>query len=182
MESCGETTRRNFNYSELFQYSQLFYLADDFHKVLFLPIPKTGCSTWKMAILNNTQTAGPELKGVCPHNKKIIQKYGLRMFRYLTLKERAKLFESYYKVLTVRHPLDRLESAYTDKIVFFNQSSHKYVIGLLTYKYGEGNFSTKDLHQYDLTFDDFLPFAMKIYDRHWGNFNKVARPCVSNFR
>ena len=177
---CKSPQGSSLNYSKIFEHSEKLYFVDDVHKLLILPIPKAGCTSWKMTLLNSSRLSGPHLQNVTVHNKDIFREHGFRIFKELAMEEKTDIFESYYKILSVRHPFDRLESAYIDKIVQYTKDP-QYKIYLLNFKYGIGNYS-KDISLSNLTFEDFLNGVMGYPERHWDSYQKTAFPCVANLR
>ena len=93
-------------------------IIDHRRKILFCAIGKNGCTTWKTLMANNTGI-GPNLtsnfnpKSYIHHN---LDLFGIVQQRRLT-KDLYERIENYTKFLVLRHPFDRLLSAYFDKAV-----------------------------------------------------------------
>ena len=104
----------------------LRFVVDEKHKILYCELPKTGCTNWKKTLLKLIQ---PDTFGKMkwenihsPHGKK-----GDNGYRYLNTYPKEKqieYLETFYKFSFVRHPLERLLSAYRDKVSIILQSWH----------------------------------------------------------
>ena len=81
-------------------------IVDDKHKLIYCPIPKIGSTTWAR-YLNSAMGHG-KLNNTAGQVTKSLSMY--------TDEEAEYRLTNYMKILVVRHPLDRLVSAYKDKI------------------------------------------------------------------
>ena len=90
------------------------FVVDENNKVLYCELPKVGCTNWKRTMLQLIQPntfgklAFDDIKG--PHGH-----YGEEGYKYITewpAEERLKMVDSFYKFIFVRHPLERILSAY----------------------------------------------------------------------
>ena len=93
---------------------------DHKHKILACLPPKSGCTTWK-AILANNSGSKPLPRKFDPMRLHLgtLPKYGIKKYTELrSTDERKKVLydKSYTKIMIVRHPFDRVYSAYYDKI------------------------------------------------------------------
>ena len=96
----------------------LRFVVDEKHKILYCELPKTGCTNWKKTLLKLIQ---PDTFGKMkwenirsPHGKK-----GPNGYSYLNeypLEKQLEYLDTFYKFSFVRHPLERLLSAYRDKV------------------------------------------------------------------
>jgi hypothetical protein len=114
-----------------------FCLVNDEKKVLYCPLTKTGCTSWKLAMVSSTSTfqrehpnhnmseilAGQDLKFsirdknkllLDVHDSKVLQKYGIRKINLKDLK--IQDYKDYFKFIFVRDPYDRLVSGYSQKL------------------------------------------------------------------
>ena len=92
-------------------------LVDEKLKVIYSFIPKSGCTTWKHLWKGNL--SGKAVKGEEYTHMTYINKYGLKFVSQYPVKERDGFLtdDTFIKFLVVRHPYDRLLSAYADKFV-----------------------------------------------------------------
>ena len=90
------------------------FVVDENNKVLYCELPKVGCTNWKRTMLQLIQPktfgklAFDDIKG--PHGH-----YGEEGYKYITewpAEERLKMVDKFYKFIFVRHPLERILSAY----------------------------------------------------------------------
>ena len=93
---------------------------DHKHKILACLPPKSGCTTWK-AILANNSGSKPLPRKFDPIHLHFgsLPKYGIKRYTELrTADEQNKVLydKSYTKIMIVRHPFDRVYSAYYDKL------------------------------------------------------------------
>jgi len=96
------------------------FVVDENNKVLYCELPKVGCTNWKRTMLQLIQPktfgklAFDDIKG--PHGH-----YGEEGYKYITewpAEERVKMVDTFYKFIFVRHPLERILSAYRDKVQY----------------------------------------------------------------
>ena len=162
-------------------------MVDDVHRVLLLSIPKTGCTAWRWTIYNSifqpntTLQDGQKIKYI--HDTYYLKDKGFRDFSSLSETEKEHLFGRYFNILSVRHPLDRLESCYIDKIVNYKQVSPSYRVGVLHHKQKiEGGSLTSKLDlNTNVTFEDFLSFVLVASNEHWNSVERLALPCQMNY-
>ena len=161
-------------------------IVDDRHKLLFCDIPKVGSTSWKVTIALLT---GQVLKRdilhknyLAVHSPYYMAQLGLYTLNSAHPKLIRKKLKRYYKFLVVRHPLDRLVSAYTDK--FLNQDGYKdwYENMKIIIK---ARYRDDDADQNaTITFREFLNYAAdsdSIRDRHWLSYQYLCGPCVIDY-
>ncbi|KAK3755476.1 hypothetical protein QZH41_005970, partial [Actinostola sp. cb2023] len=90
-------------------------LVNDEHGVLYCYVPKVACSNWKrvMAVLDGKANSTDEI-GQVPHST------FKRLSRYPPAEIQYRL-ENYYKFMFAREPLQRVVSAYKDKLTGNNE-------------------------------------------------------------
>ena len=112
-------------------------LVDDKHKVLFCAIPKAGCTSWKALLLSllsgDRQFISQGREGYLGeqfHGSSYLKANGLQVLTDYPVEKRSMMLSSYTKIIAVRDPLDRLLSAYRDKLLLRvadnNQTQCKY--------------------------------------------------------
>ena len=148
-------------------------IVDHAHKVAYCAVPKAGCSSWK-TILANISSRGKvkpnmtlrELRGL--HRN--IDKYGLTKMQY------NNKLSNYIKFMVVRHPMDRLLSAYRDKMrgrdVTYNHLANSVVKQFRQNKTNMEKFPT------------FLEFVRMVLSNvslanepHWSKYFYNCDPC-----
>uniref|UniRef100_A0A7M4FL70 Carbohydrate sulfotransferase n=1 Tax=Crocodylus porosus TaxID=8502 RepID=A0A7M4FL70_CROPO len=85
------------------------------HKLIYCEVPKVGCTNWKRIIFllqMNLSRDASEIKHDYIHTSHLLK----RLSSYPSDKQ-EELLNSYTKVMFTRHPLERLVSAYRDKLL-----------------------------------------------------------------
>ena len=157
--------------------------VDEKHDVLVCQHQKVGLTTWYNILCNNTRSPDDKrhLYGYdCIKNSEEV--FRLDDDRYSDEDILYRL-EHYYKVMTVRHPLDRLVSAYRH---CFRDANHYY----------RTNHGTKILNKYrknitpeqrtsgkGVWFQEFIQYINDGYkDVHWrGPYDDKCHPCSIHF-
>ena len=156
-------------------------LVDDVHKVLMCTHAKVGSSTWKSILADNIKPL-EEVKMNSPMHGNV-HKFGiwqLSDIRYSDEDIQQRL-NTYYKVMVVRHPYDRLQSCYFDKIAQkikgFLPTIHNIIAKLYP------NASEKITKDGNITFSDFVRWIQLGHnDKHWqGPYHKRCFPCLVHY-
>ena len=99
-----------------------FIRVDNKHKVLICTIPKAGCTSWK-ALLVFLQHGDRELMskqssylGKDIHPPSYLKAQGIHTLTDYPMEKISMMLSSYTKIIAVRDPVDRLLSAYRDKL------------------------------------------------------------------
>ena len=111
------------------QLSQLFkenVLVDDKHEVMFCYVAKAGSTSYKSILIElselyqktygNTSVMSQVTAVRDIHDESFMKKYGIRRMSRYSNEEKRKILANYFKVMAVRHPLDRLYSMYVNKL------------------------------------------------------------------
>ena len=152
-------------------------------KAIFCFIPKVGCSSWKVKILENRGLLSKDdYKGLdaISHEQPmqdILAKYGIRTLSEYDLTTAKWMLKSYYKFLFVRDPFERLLSAYRDKMANpGNQHYRPKANNIL--KFFRSNLTVP-------TFTMFLKSLVhtppRMYDIHWRPYDVMCNPCHVNY-
>ena len=114
-------------------------------------IPKAACTTWKRTLVRSLVNDSTTVRGV--HKDEKMEEYGLRRLNAFRKEEIHKILASYYKFMVVRHPFERLVSAYRNK---FEDKTHV-----------KPHFHVEDIiaqdHGTEVTFSKFVKYLMAIY-------------------
>ena len=146
------------------------YLVDDQHKVILKAIPKSGSSSWKTILVNNSKRLIPqEPAKINPHAWNwITNSFDLQLLN----REQSKpcivsKLQTYFNILTVRHPLDRLESGFREKYL----KRHNKLNRTNTTAVAEA-------------FQMFLDYRISEdrMNRHWKPISQNTDPCTIPFR
>ncbi|KAF2364680.1 Sulfotransferase [Trinorchestia longiramus] len=153
--------------------------------LLYCKVPKSGSSTWVYNLLR--------LAGV--PNTKLKTDIGLhKMLRNYYPRPRSKdeaLYRRSLKLLVVRHPFDRILSAYRDKLESYERDL-LYRNGYYHKMYGRNivrahrNFSGPSHgNRSEPTWREFVSYLLSTptshYDEHWRPIHLMCPPCASKY-
>ena len=115
-------------YQSYFQHTPYYKdrhaLYDENHRAMFCFLPKVGCTNLKILfIVNQELYPRTELDKPRENLDKEIFRSALKQFRNQTNEKLiATSFDSYFKFMMVRNPLERLLSAYRDKVEKYSRN------------------------------------------------------------
>ena len=156
-------------------------LSDDKHRVLFCVIPKAGCTSFKTMMANQTQRLKRHQE-LNVHQSKWLTSIGLTYLSEFPMEEILRRLERYTKLIVVRHPFDRLMSAYDDKFIHHNYTNmYRSAIEELL-----GHERAPKAGQ-RISFEDFLQLIADGYEkgkftnRHWASYMDHCHPCLIKY-
>ena len=162
-----------------------FLLIDSFHRFTLNSAPKTGSSTWRFALLNNSLKPGHNVtvpnktNAGSVHEPYIFKEKSYSLpTNYFSIEEVLKALETYYNVLTVRHPFDRLESCFIEKVLLGTAGNFKNI--MLQNRNNIEMF--RHLGSEELHFEEFLYFIRHNDNAHWASVFSLTSPCAVPFR
>ena len=143
------------------------FVVDDTHKVLLKSVQKTGCTSWRKLLINNAPGNNGKF---FPFSKGKYHTIGLSLLKEYSKEEALYRVKNYYSILTVRHPLRRLES-------WFTKNYMKYF-----YKAGSNAaaFEEDILAKFETLFMNYL--SEKERNRHWRRIYLQSYPCRIHYR
>ncbi|XP_070787410.1 carbohydrate sulfotransferase 9-like [Pituophis catenifer annectens] len=151
---------------------QLF--VDENYKFIYCEVPKVGCSNWKKIVLLLTLNLSRDTFEVS--QKEIHKTNLLKRLSSYPPKQQEELLNSFTKVMFTRHPLERLVSAYRDKLL----GNEPYYSGTLAneikalFRKGK-NFTGA------VTFQEFVNYIVtsnkEYLDVHWKPMSLLCDPC-----
>ena len=166
---------------------------DHHNRILYCAVPKAACSSWKQMIWQlgqeSTKTReellnardSPSWPSGSIHRK--MQQYGLMSPGSLSKQKRAEVLKSYTKIMTVRHPLERIKSVYRDKLYVDPRTPDQACqsckdIGRQILRRVRGNHTRKEIQSgRGVTFHDFLQYVTKAREPHWNEQHGLCNPC-----
>ena len=182
------TTQDAFSGEELTEAST-FLVIDRLNQVALNSVPKTGSTTWMYSLLNNSRLSDYKEK-----NKKTIDYTILHIHEHKTFKntriafanemdksEVLRCLKTCYTVLTVRHPFDRLESTYTEKVLSYNYKKIREKI-LRARHIPPRTVKQLARNGDNVKFEEFLQHVMTTDDFHWLSISIMSRPCSLPYR
>ena len=156
--------------------------VDDRHKVMGCFVAKVACSTWKYVLINATgKVSNTPPEKIPVHSRAFMRTLWLHVLSDYTPEEVDFRLRNYYKFMVVRHPFDRLTSAYREKFGPKNKVFHKMLGKKIIEKYRK-NAKKKSLRTgSDVTFGEFVKFLINErptkYNAHWRRYYEVCDPC-----
>uniref|UniRef100_A0A2D4N9D5 Carbohydrate sulfotransferase n=1 Tax=Micrurus spixii TaxID=129469 RepID=A0A2D4N9D5_9SAUR len=151
---------------------QLF--VDENYKFIYCEVPKVGCTNWKKIVLLLTLNLSRDAFEV---NRDEIHKTNLlkRLSSYPS-KKQAELLNSFTKVMFTRHPLERLVSAYRDKLLHGESYYATTVANEIKALFRKDNKFTGAV-----TFQEFVNYVVTKSDEdldvHWKPMFQLCDPC-----
>ena len=148
-----------------------FLMSNDKHKVLYCRMFKVGSKTFTNLMYDEQHA------NLLHQNMNTIK-------RSLSLKEAEYRLKNYFTFMVVRHPFDRLVSAYLHKFKSENPAFLKMFEKVLHNKFGsEMNISSKGIAI--PTFEQFLNLVatepVAFSNNHWMNYNTYCHPCAITY-
>lgn len=153
------------------------------YKLLYCEVPKAGCSNWKRILIVLAGKASDTLK--LNHEKVHYGNLVGTLNRY-SQPEIMERLESYTKVAFAREPMERLVSAYRDKLENPNNYFHSLYGKPIIAKY-RVNASKEALKTGDgVTFPEFVQYLLDVHrpvgmDIHWKPTNLLCNPCLIDY-
>jgi len=160
---------------------EMYY--DDQLDYVYCLISKASCTSWKRTLMmltgKITEFQRPEqLPADMVHDGRNKDKYVARI-QTLPEAHRAWRFDSYFTFLFVREPLERLVSAYRDKVL----ENPGYLVDTdIVRKYRPREYRAS-VKRYNVTFAEFVRYVLderaagRVLDRHWIPQNELCRVC-----
>ena len=153
-------------------------IVDEKNKVLYCSIPKVACSSFKTFVLK--AATGINNTHFHVNNKDQLWRVGLKYLIDYDPKDREIKLTTYFKFIIVRHPFDRLISAYQNKFSSRTKCLKRYQ--KLTKKIFKENSTADKYGGIKPTFDQFLYLVVKYHEtrfknRHWLSYYEHCHPC-----
>ena len=148
-------------------------IVDDNNKLLYCYVPKAACANWKrvMQVLSGKYARVEDIHKVDHTDFKFLSGYNPEEIEYR--------LNNYFKFMFVRHPLDRLFSAWHNKFhENFIDMQKKYGIPIVK-KFRDN--PPADPKGDDVTLGEFFKYlagtATTQFNEHWMPFIELCQPC-----
>lgn len=146
-------------------------------KLLYCAVPKVASTNWKrMLLLFDGVKSNINEMAV---KSKVHMIAGLKPMYEVKEKDMPKIFKTSYKFLFVRHPFERLASAYRNKLAD-NNTYFEHTYGSRVLKMLRKNLTHKQYNSgKGVTFREFVQWLVRTeaYDPHWVPVQRLCHPC-----
>ena len=152
-------------------------IVDDNHRLIYCYIPKAACSNWKrvMQVLSGKYQKVEDIHKLNHTDFNFLSSYNLEEVDY-------KL-KNYFKFMFVRHPIDRLFSAWHNKFHQNNLDMQKKYGVSIVQKFREN--PPENPQGDDVTLEEFFKYlagtSINQYNEHWMPFTELCQPCYVDY-
>ncbi|XP_070540084.1 carbohydrate sulfotransferase 11-like [Ptychodera flava] len=158
-------------------------IYDSKHQLLYCPVPKTGATSWKRVflVLRGTYRTTEGL-----HHSLVQHEYRYPTLNSVEAKRRTKMYSSYTKIIFARHPLQRILSAYRNKLERANGSFKRYGTSIVArYRHNASNIPATGRYVAP-TFHEFVKYLLDPtnqahLNRHWGFMHQMCAVCETYY-
>ena len=158
-------------------YLRRHLIVDDKYRLIYCYVPKVGCANWKR-VFNALygDVASPDDVHKVNHTSMVY----LSTYSETEIQYRLK---HYFKFMFVRHPVDRLLSAYKNKFgEHFKEFEQKYGVKIVN-KFRPN--SPPNPKGDDVTFAEFLLYVASSkkneLNEHWSAYEDLCQPCLVSY-
>jgi len=161
---------------------------DDQMDYIYCLISKASCTSWKRTLMmltgKFTELQRPEQLSVGMVHNHVYSDLYVDRLEELPQTYRDWRFNDYFTFTFVREPLERLLSAYRDKMLV--DSAYYYVDIDIIQKYRPYDYNVS-VKRYNITFTEFIRYVLderaagRVLDRHWIPQNELCRVCKHRY-
>ena len=121
------------------------------------------------------------------HSPEILRQAGIKKLLQFNKTEIKNILLTYTKFIVVRHPMERIASAYLDKMVRENNTEYRGKQKHVAERYGGHSESSKERPGH-VTFEAFAAMllngekdGMAIHNEHWMEYANLCTPCFIKY-
>ncbi|XP_069989147.1 carbohydrate sulfotransferase 11 isoform X1 [Penaeus vannamei] len=168
-------------------------VIDDKHRTVYCYVPKVACTNWKrmmMILSGRTNKTDPlAIRSYVPHVEGVLPRLSSSRMTSSLLHHKLR---TYTKFLFVRHPVERLVSAYRNKLVINSTSAadfkRRYGIKILK-KFRKGD-AVQNISKtgHGVTFAEFVSYLIEkrhespqSMNEHWAPYVELCHPCFIKY-
>lgn len=181
-------TSRHWLPMQILQRPRLYY--SDKYKLLVCGVPKCASTEWrKLLLLLEKEVNAKSPEGIS-HEYAFTRAFQKRFFwtRFNRTFARDRRLNTYYKIMTVREPLERVVSAYVDKMLPGGTGDLSYSLysADIHKQYGKNTSKQSDYFGEVASFQEFVDHildtaASNFLDVHWKPYTDICDPCVIRY-
>ncbi|XP_078732498.1 carbohydrate sulfotransferase 13-like [Lampetra fluviatilis] len=159
-------------------------LVDDEHRLIYCYVPKVACTNWKRVMLVLSGRArGRQAQAIPAHEAHVPG--ALRSLAHFNASEINRRLHSYLSFLFVRHPFERLVSAYTNKFTKrYNTAFHSRYGTRIIQRHRHAPGAEAARRGSDVRFEEFAWYladprtrAEEPFNEHWETAAALCHPC-----
>ncbi|XP_021343958.1 carbohydrate sulfotransferase 11-like [Mizuhopecten yessoensis] len=158
-----------------------YLIVDEKYKMVFCYIPKISCSQWKTIFITLTGKVNASLLNFGNVHEKYQSK--MKFLKGYSAENQKRILTEYKKYIIVRNPLERILSAYRNKLmgkVPFRKTGKEII------KRYRSNATLKSLQNGDdVTFFEFVQYLTddktERFDHHWEKYTTLCHPCIVKY-
>jgi len=159
-------------------------IVDDQNGILYCYIPKVACTNWKRIMMILTGSSKGETNPLDIQASDSHLKNGFKTLNQFSNSEILYRVNHYLKFMFVRHPFERLLSAYKNKFherysVYFQKKFGRKIIR----RYRPEAKAESLVYGNDVTFREFVTYVLdprthiEGLNEHWRQYYKLCHPC-----
>ena len=161
-----------------------YILVDDKYKTLYCAVSKCGSSAWKNVLVRlRTDKSVSETQAI--HVHEYLQQFGLSFLSDLSKEEQTFRLEKYFKYMIVRHPLERVVSAWRDKLVLDDDPSYRKTLGKAIREHNTRSQTLPADAGDNITLAEVVEYLVdrdpSTWDRHFLSVYHHCHPCEINY-
>ncbi|KAK8378823.1 hypothetical protein O3P69_009503 [Scylla paramamosain] len=183
-------------FSKLLLFRKYLYnlLVDDRHRAIYCYVPKVACTNWKrlmMILSGRTNETDPlHISSHIPHEEGALTRLSSAKYKTSVLSYKLR---TYTKFLFVRHPMERLVSAFRNKLASNSSSAtdfrRRFGATILKVRRGVGAFRNISKADKGLTFAEFVYYliersytgGLQSLNEHWAPYFDLCHPCTIRY-
>lgn len=157
-------------------------IVDDTNKALFCYVPKVASGNWKriFLILTGKYDQDANIETTMAHKETL-----LKNLADYSLQDIQDKIANYHSFVVVREPMERLLSAYVNKIHFDYTGKFQRLFGKKMLKYTKQKAYIGG-GKWNITFGEFVEFLTseperEAFELHWERIHKICHPCLLKY-
>ncbi|CAG2178806.1 unnamed protein product, partial [Oppiella nova] len=166
-------------------------IVDDTNRLIYCFVPKVASTNWKRVLLAlNTHTQSPDPLTIKGNESHVMSPAFKTLNQYNSTEDIAVRLRLYLKFMFVRHPYERLLSAYRNKFERTYSDYFRLRFGRKIVRQFRSQPSNESLDMgHDVTFEEFLRYVTELnttdhkreFNEHWRPAYDLCHPCAIDY-